>query len=171
MTQCRFGKYIPKFFIPVAFILACTSSSPAQQVQLASKKVLTLGIVKEIANASSAFALSNNWHVVIAIVDEGGHLLYLERMDGVQTGSVEVAIQKAKTAASFKRPSRAFEEGLISGRIALVALPGAIPLEGGVPITWDDQILGAVGVSGVTAQQDGLIAQAGADALKGILGN
>ena len=137
--------------------------------QLATKKALTLEITKQIAVAAESHATKNNWNVVIAIVDDGGHLLYLQRMDGAQTGSVEVAIKKAQTATSFKRPSKVFGAGLAGGRTALVALPGALPFEGGVPITADGQVLGAIGVSGVTAAQDGMIAQAGVDALGTIL--
>jgi uncharacterized protein GlcG (DUF336 family) len=90
-------------------------------------------------------------------------------MDGTQTASVVVSMEKAKTAIGFKRPSKVFEEGVASGRNALLSLPGATPLEGGLPIVVDGQFLGAIGVSGVTAQQDGMIAQAGVDALPEIL--
>ncbi len=141
----------------------------AQKSELLTKKALSLEVTKEIARASADFAGENNWNVVISIVDEGGHLIYFERMDGVQTGSIEVAFQKAKTAAAFKRPTRIFEEAVANGRTSLVALPGGMPFDGGVPIIWEDQVLGAIGVSGVTATQDGMIAQAGADALEKIL--
>ncbi len=158
----------------VVLALAQTApvAEPARQPAggLATKKALTLKVAKEIAAASSRFAQKNQWNVVIAIVDDGGHLIYFERMDGVQTGSIEVAIRKAKAAAAFKRPTRLFEEGVKEGRTVLVALPGGMPFEGGVPITVGDEVIGAVGVSGVTAQQDGLIAQAGVDALPKILG-
>jgi uncharacterized protein GlcG (DUF336 family) len=86
-------------------------------------------------------------------------------MDGTQTGSVLVSQRKAQTAISFKRPSKVFEDGVASGRNVLVALPGAVPLEGGVPLAIEGEMIGAIGISGVTAQQDGQIAQAGADAL------
>jgi glc operon protein GlcG len=148
-------------------LLVC-DAAPAPM--LATKKVLTLEVAKQIAAASGQFAKKNQWNVVTAIVDDGGHLLYFERMDDVQTGSIEVAIQKAKTAAAFKRPSRLFEEAVAEGRTALVRLPGGIPFEGGVPISVDGQVIGAIGISGVTAQQDGMIAQAGVDALSKILG-
>jgi len=91
-------------------------------------------------------------------------------VDGVQTGSIQVAIRKAQAAAAFKRPTRLFEEAVAEGRTVLIALPGGMPFEGGVPITVDGQVIGAVGISGVTAQQDGMIAQAGVDALPKILG-
>ena len=137
---------------------------------LATKKALTLAVAKEIAAASGRFAQQNKWNVAITIVDDGGHLVYFERMDGVQTGSIEVSMRKAKAAAAFKRPTRLFEEDVAKGRTVLVALPGGMPFEGGVPIAAGGEIIGAVGVSGMTAHQDGLIAQAGVDALLKILG-
>jgi len=137
----------------------------APVAELATKKALTLEVAKQIATASGQFAKKNQWNVVITVVDDGGHMVYFERMDGVQTGSIEVAIRKAKAAAAFKRPTRLFEEAVAEGRTVLVSLPGGMPFEGGVPISVENQVIGAVGVSGATAQQDGMIAQAGADAL------
>src|ERR1700720_2282757 len=133
--------------------------------QLADKKVLTLDGAKKIAAAAEAEAKKNNWNVVIAIVDDGGHLLYLQRMDGTQTGSIEVAIKKAQTAMSFKRPTKVFEDAIAGGRNALIALHGALPLEGGLPIMAGGQLVGAIGVSGVKSTEDGQIAKAGADSL------
>ena len=104
-------------------------------------------------------------------MDDGGNLLYLQRLDETQLGSIEVAIQKAQTAVNFKRPSKAFEEALVTNnRTPILKLPGAIPIEGGLPIVVSDKVIGAIGVSGVTAQQDGQIAKAGVDALPKILG-
>jgi glc operon protein GlcG len=110
--------------------------------------------------------------VVIAIVDEGGNLVYLQCLDETQVGSIiEVAIQKAKTAVSFKRPSKALEDAVLTGgRTVVLSLPGALPIEGGVPLAVNDKVIGAIGVSGVTAQQDGQIAKAGVDALAKLLG-
>jgi len=153
-----------------AAVAVAAMAQTAPVAELATKKALTLAVAKEIAAASSRFAQQNKWLVAITIVDDGGHMIYFERMDGVQTGSIEVAIRKAKTAVAFKRPTRLFEEDVAKGRTALVALPGGMPFEGGVPITADNQVIGAVGVSGATAQQDGMIAQAGVDALPKILG-
>ena len=133
--------------------------------QLADKKVLTLDGAKKIAAAAEAEARKNNWNVVIAIVDDGGHLLYLQRIDGTQTGSIEVAIQKARTAQAFKRPTKVFEDAIAGGRNALIALHGALPLEGGLPIMVGGQLVGAIGVSGVKSTEDGQIAKAGADSL------
>jgi len=150
-------------------VLVLLIAEVAPVAELATKKALTLEVAKKIAAVSGQFAQKRQWNVVIAIVDDGGHLVYFERMDGVQTGSIEVAIQKAKTAVAFKRPTRLFEEAVAKGRTVLVSLPGGMPFEGGVPITVGKQVIGAVGVSGVTAQQDGMIAQAGVDALPKIL--
>lgn len=130
--------------------------------QLADKKVLTLDGAKQVAAAAEAEARKNNWNVVIAVVDDGGHLVYLQRLDGTQTGSIEVAIQKARTAQAFKRPTKVFEEAIAGGRTALIALHGALPLEGGLPIMVDGQLVGAIGVSGVKSTEDGQIAKAGA---------
>ena len=141
----------------------------ASAEDLPTKKTLSLTVAKQIAAAAEKHALENKWNVCIAIVDDGGHLVYFQRLDGTQTGSVLVSQRKAQTAISFKRPSKVFEEQVAGGRNALLGLPGATPLEGGLPLVVDGQMIGAIGVSGVTAQQDGMIAQAGADSLAGIL--
>jgi uncharacterized protein GlcG (DUF336 family) len=144
-------------------LFACLNA-PAQ-AQLADKKALTLEAAKKAAAAAEAEAAKNKWTVVIAIVDDGGHLVYLSRVDGTQTGSIEVAIRKARTAQAFKRPTKVFEDAIAGGRTALLGLEGVVPLEGGVPIVASGQMIGAIGVSGVTSQQDGVVAKAGADAL------
>jgi uncharacterized protein GlcG (DUF336 family) len=142
--------------------LLCVSA----QAQLADKKVLTLEGAKKAAAAAEAEAKKNNWNVVIAVVDDGGHLIYLQRMDGVQTGSIDVAIGKARTAMAFKRPTKVLEEVVLkNSRTTLLTLPGVTLLEGGMPITVGGQMVGAIGVSGVTSQQDAQIGQAGIDAL------
>jgi len=133
--------------------------------QVVDKKALTLDGAKKIAAAAEAEAVKNKWNVVIAVVDEGGQILYLERMDGTQYGSVDVAIKKARTSSAFKRPTKVFEDAVAGGRNALLALDGALPLEGGLPLAVGGQVVGAIGVSGVTSQQDGQIAKAGVDAL------
>jgi uncharacterized protein GlcG (DUF336 family) len=145
-----------------ALFAALTASA---QAQLTDKKALTLEAAKKAAAAAEAEAAKNKWTVVIAIVDDGGHLVYLSRIDGTQTGSIDVAIRKARTAQAFKRPTKVFEDAIAGGRTALLGLEGIVPLEGGVPIMVGGQMIGAVGVSGVTSQQDGVVAKAGADAL------
>ena len=131
--------------------------------ELATKKALTLSIAKKIAAAAEAEASANKWNVVVAILDDGGNLLYLQRMDGTQIGSVDVAIAKGQSAIKFKRPTKVFEDALSGGRQAILKLPGAIPVEGGLPLVVDGQFLGAIGVSGVQSNQDGQIAKAGTD--------
>ena len=137
--------------------------------KLATKKVLTLDLAKQLAAAAEAEALKNKWTVVITLVDDGGHLVYLQRLDGTQYASIEVAQRKAQTAIAFKRPSKVFEDAVASGRPAIMSLP-VVALEGGVPLVVDGQMIGAVGVSGVTSQQDGVVAKAAVDALAKIIG-
>ena len=134
--------------------------------QLASKQVLTLSVAKKIAAAAEAEARTNSWNVVTVIVDDGGDLLYLQRMDGTQLASIEIAVAKALSAVKYKRPTKVFEDALVGGRQAILSLPGAMPVDGGLPLMYDGEIVGAIGVSGVQADQDGMIAKAGADALE-----
>lgn len=135
------------------------------QAQMVDKKAISLEVAKKVAAAAEAEAVKNKWNVVIVIVDEGGQLLFLERMDTTQYGSVDVAIRKARTSSGFKRPTKVFEDAIAGGRTALLGLDVALPLEGGLPLVYNGQVVGAIGVSGVTSQQDGLIAKAGADAM------
>lgn len=130
-----------------------------------SKPLLTLPIAKRIAAAAEAEAQQNNWRVVIAVVDDGGHLLYLERSHDTQFGSVETAICKARAAVAFQRPTKASEDAVMSGRLIHLALPGVIPAEGGVPLEIAGVVVGGLGISGVRSSQDGQIATAGAAAL------
>jgi glc operon protein GlcG len=128
--------------------------------------MLTLDDAKKIAAASEAEANRNGWPVVIAVVDEGGHLLHLSRLDNTQYGSIEVAIQKARAAIAFRRPTKVWEEHVASGHVRYLGLPGTLPIEGGLPITVkNDQFIGAIGVSGVRSHQDAQIAQAGLNVL------
>lgn len=131
-----------------------------------TKQVLSLSDVKKIAAAAERKAVENNWAVVIAVVDEGGHLLWLQRLDGVAPISTYIAPAKAKTAALGCRESRIYEEMINNGRIAFVSVPEIEGvLEGGVPIMLNGQCLGAVGVSGVKSAEDAEIAKAGIAAL------
>jgi glc operon protein GlcG len=133
--------------------------------QLADKKALTLSEARKIAAAAQAEATKSNLAMAIAILDDGGHLVLFERMDDTQIGSVAVAIAKGRTAALFKRETKVFEDGVAGGRTVLLALDGVTPIEGGVPLLVGGKVIGAIGVSGGTAQQDGVIAKAGAAAL------
>ena len=128
------------------------------------KKILSLDDAKRVAAAAEAEARRNNWNVVVAILDDGGHLMYLQR-EKVQLGSIEVAISKARTALMFRRPSKAFEDLVAAGRVGYVAMPGVLPVEGGLPLIHEDEVVGAIGISGVKSNEDGQIAAAGAAAL------
>jgi glc operon protein GlcG len=126
---------------------------------------VTTEMARKAATAALAEARKNGWTVAAAVVDTGGTLVYFERIDGTQNGSSEVALEKARTSAMFKRPSKAFEDVVASGKVNYLRLSGSIPLEGGQPIIVDGKIVGAIGVSGASSQQDGTCARAGADAL------
>ena len=134
--------------------------------ELPTKQVLTLDAAKKIVAAAEAEAKKRGSTVVIVVVDDGGHVLLLERLDDTQVASVEVGIGKARTAAIFRRPSKVFEDQIREGRVAALALPGATPLQGGVPLILNGKVIGAIGVSGNTPQEDEDIAKAGAAALE-----
>ena len=121
---------------------------------------------KKAMASAEAEARKNNWQVVISIVDSGGHLVMLQRLDA-QNASVDIATGKARTSVNFRRPTKALEDGLAANGTALriLAVPGAMPLQGGLPIVVDGKIIGAIGVSGVTSAQDEIVAKAGADIL------
>lgn len=130
-----------------------------------NKLILTLDDAKIITAAAESEARRNDWPVVIAIVDDGAHLLHLLRLDNTQFGSIDVAIQKARAAIAFRRPTKVWEEHISDGRMRYLGLPGTLPIEGGLPITINGQFIGAIGVSGVRSNQDTQIAQAGLNAL------
>lgn len=154
--------------ISLAVPAEAQAPAPAPPPQIAYGPPITLEQAKKVIAAAEAEARKNNWNVVISVIDSGGHLVTMQRLDGTQLGSIEVARQKAYSAVLFRRPSKVFEDGVSQGGINLriLKLDGASPLEGGVPIVVDGKIVGAVGVSGVTSAQDGQIARAGADAMK-----
>jgi glc operon protein GlcG len=131
-----------------------------------TKRILPLQVAMKVAAAAQAEAVKRGSTVVIAVVDDGGNLILLYRLDNTQVASVEVGIGKARTAAIFRRPSKDFEDQIRSGRVAAIALPGATPLQGGIPLIVDGQVIGAIGVSGNTPQEDEDIAKAGAAALQ-----
>lgn len=122
---------------------------------------LTLVGAKAMLAAGEAEAIKNGWSVSIAVVDAGGGLVAFSRLEGTQPASEMIAIGKARTSARFKRPTKLLEESVASGRLALIAVDGALPMQGGLPIIVDAQCVGAVGVSGVTAVQDEQVAQPG----------
>jgi len=123
---------------------------------------------RKIMTAAEGEASKNNWAVVIAIIDSGGHLVMLHRRDDVQLSSLEIAQGKARTSLMFKRPSKVLDDAISGGGggLRFLALPNIVPLEGGMPIILDGKIVGAIGVSGVLSSQDAQIARAGLEALK-----
>lgn len=127
--------------------------------------VLTLEAAKRAASAAEAEAVGRGWTVAVAVVDPNGGLMLFHSLDGTQAGSQDIAVLKARTAARFKRPTKALEDGIAGGRIALLTIPGLLALEGGVPIVVGGQIVGAIGVSGMTSAEDGVVAAAGIAAL------
>jgi glc operon protein GlcG len=129
---------------------------------------ITADQAKAVAAPALAEARKNQWNMAVAIVDTAGDLVYFEKMDHTQVGSVDVAIGKARSSARFKRPTKAFQDLVAGGGEGLrtLALEGAVPIEGGLPLMVGGRIVGAIGASGGTSQQDGVVAQAGAAALK-----
>lgn len=129
---------------------------------------ITLEQAKKVMAGAEAEAKKNNWPVVIAILDSGGNIVLLQRLDNTQFGSIEVARQKAWSAVAYRRPSKVWQDVVASGGAGLriLRLEGAAPFDGGLPILVDGRIVGGIGVSGVTGEQDGQIAKAGVDALK-----
>jgi len=129
---------------------------------------INLDAANKAAASAMAEARKNNWTQAVAIVDIGGDLVYFEKMDGTMTGSVRVAIGKARSAALYKRPTKVWQDMVAAGGASLfiLGLEGAVPLEGGLPLLMDDKIVGAIGVSGGTTAQDGVVATAGAQAVK-----
>ena len=147
----------------LAATLLITLAACSAKAQLPVKEVLTLDVAKKIAAAAEVEAKKRGATVVIAVVDDGGYLLVLERLDDTQVASVDVGIAKARTAAIFRRPSKVFEDQVKNGRVAALALPGAVALQGGVPVIIDGRVVGAIGVSGNSPQEDEDIAKVGAD--------
>jgi uncharacterized protein GlcG (DUF336 family) len=129
---------------------------------------ISLENAKKAAMPALAEATKNSWSMAVAVVDPAGNLVYYEKMDNTQLGSANVAIDKARSAALFKRPTKAFQDALAAGGdgLRILRLQGATPVEGGIPLVSDGKIVGAIGVSGGTSAQDGQCAKAGADALK-----
>jgi glc operon protein GlcG len=152
--------------LALVLILGLCSMGASAQQRPPYGTAINLETAKKIATAAVAEARKNSWNVAIAIVDNHGMLVYYEMLDDTQTASANVAVEKARTSATYRRPSKEFEDGIAGGRNAILGLPGVTPIEGGLPIVVGGKMIGAIGVSGVTSPQDGLIAKAGIDSLK-----
>ncbi len=154
----------------IALLAALSGPDPAaaQTVPPPYGPPIGLDNARKIMTAAEAEAAKNNWAVVIAIIDSGGHIVMLHRADNVQLSSIDISQGKAKTALMFKRPTKVLDDAIQSGGPGLrfLALKDIVPLEGGIPIVMDGKIVGAIGVSGVLSAQDSQIARAGIDGLK-----
>jgi glc operon protein GlcG len=150
------------FAIGISLLSIAASNASAQFVE---KKTLSLAAAKKMAAAAEAEAAKNNWNMVISVLDDGGNLLYLERMDGAQLGSIEVSQGKARTALQFKRPSKAFQDLIDKDQAHLITLGHVTAVQGGLPIMAEGKVVGSIGVSGAASNQDEQCAQAGLNAL------
>lgn len=141
--------------------------STASPLPLPYGPPITLALARTIAEAAEREAIKNHWPMAIAIMDSTGHLVLFQRLDQTQLASMEVAIKKAESAVNYRRSTKVFEDMLAAGGVGLraLSLPGAMAVEGGLPLIKDGQIIGAIGVSGMRAADDGQVAQAGVDVL------
>ncbi len=152
----------------IAFAAALPISAPAQTVPPPYGPPIGIDVARKVMAAAEQEATKNNWAVVVAIIDSGGHVVMLHRFDNTQLSSIEMSTGKAKTALMFKRPTKVLDDAISGGGAGLrfLALKDIVPLEGGLPIVVDGKIVGAIGVSGVLSAQNSQIARAGVDALK-----
>jgi len=157
-----------RFLVAVAGMAWLTLSAPAHAQVPQYGANVTLEQAKKALAAADAEARKNGWPVAIAVVDTAGMLVLYQRHDNTQTASVQIAQDKAVSAAMFRRPSKAFQDVLAKGGdgLRVLGLHGATPVEGGIPLTIEGKIIGAIGVSGVNSDQDSMVAKAGADTLK-----
>jgi len=152
--------------IMLGLALALSAGLASAQERPPYGNPITIDQAKKIAAGALAESKKNNWRMAISIVDNHGFPVYFERMEDTQTASIQIALDKAKSAAMFRRPTKVFEDGVAKGRVALLGLTGAMPIEGGLPIMVDGRVIGGIGVSGANADQDAQAAQAGLNALK-----
>ena len=167
-------KFQQLYISSVLMLMSLVSSYASAQASFAPPPVIPYGApislesAKKAAGGAIAEAQKNKWRMAVAIVDTGGHLVYFEKMQDTQTGSVDLAIEKAKTAALFRRSTKLFQDAVAGGGegLRLLRLTGAIPIDGGIPIVENGKLVGAVGISGGSGDQDGQTAVAGAAAVK-----
>jgi len=157
------------FAVVMAAAAASAQQAPSPPPTTPYGSPIGIEAAKKIMAAAEAEAVKNNWGMAIVILDSTGHIVMLHRLDNTQYGSIAVAEDKARSALDFRRPTKVFEDLVAQGGIGLrtLAVRGASPLEGGLPIIADGRIIGTIGVSGATSVQDGQVAQAGVDAAKG----
>jgi len=160
------SRYCLRFMLFLISVLSATNA--LSQAPKSYGPPIGLESARKVAAVALAEAAKNNWYMAVAVVDPSGTLVYYEKMDNTQTGSASVAIDKARTAALFKRPSKVFQDLVAGGGpgMRILGLQGAVPIEGGIPLMVNDQIVGAIGVSGDSSDHDGLCAQAAVNSLK-----
>jgi glc operon protein GlcG len=160
-------KIVVRSVVTIMFGLCALAGAVAQMPNPYGMPI-SLENARKTAAPALAEAAKNNWTMAVAIVDPGGNLVYYEKMDNTQLGSATVAIDKARSAALFKRPTKALQDALAAGGdgLRILRIQGAVPVEGGIPLVMDGKIVGAIGVSGGTSAQDGQCAKAGADTVK-----
>jgi len=151
--------------IACALTLALSISTATAQQRPPYGQAINLETAKKVGAAAAAEAKKNSWNVAIAIVDNHGFLVYYEMADDTQTASANVAVEKARTSAMYRRTSKELEDNIAAGRVAVLGLPGSTPIEGGLPLVVGGKMIGAIGVSGVSSAQDGMVAKAGVEAL------
>jgi glc operon protein GlcG len=163
MSRKNFARCV----VALLFVLGALATALAQMPNPYGLPI-SLENAKKAAAPAMAEAAKNGWNMAVAIVDPAGNLVYYEKMDNTQLGSANVAIDKARSAALFKRPTKAFQDALAAGgdAVRILSLKGAVPVEGGIPLVVDGKIVGAIGVSGATSAQDAQCAKAGADTVK-----
>jgi glc operon protein GlcG len=168
MKQQRLASLVVSMAVVLATTVATAQQTPPPAPPPDYGAPITLEQAKKVMAGAEAEATKNKWGVVITILDAGGQVVMVQRLDGAQWGSVEVARDKAFSAVAFRRPTKVFQDLIAQGgaNLRLLNLHGASVLEGGIPIVVGGKIIGAIGVSGVTSQQDAQIGQAGIDALK-----
>ena len=154
----------------LAVVMFAVGALQAVRAQMPNPYGLSISVddAKKAAAPALAEAAKNNWKVAVAIVDPAGTLVYYEKMDNTQLASANVSIDKARSAARFKRPTKAFQDALAAGGegLRVLGIEGAVPVEGGFPLVMDGKIVGAIGVSGATSAQDAQCSKAGADSVK-----
>ena len=160
-------KYVKSSIVSAA-VLVCVVMAGAQMLPNPYGPPIGVENAKKLAAVAVAEARKNNWNMAVAVVDGNGDLVYYEKMDNTQLGSANVAVDKARSSALFKRPTKAFQDAVAAGGAGLrvLGLPGAVPVEGGEPLLMDGKIVGAIGVSGDTSEHDGQCARTGSATLK-----
>jgi glc operon protein GlcG len=156
---------IPAMALAFALALTLFGAVGTVSAQFVEKRTVSYALAKKMAAAAEAEATKNSWSMVITVIDDGGNLVYLGRMDGAQLGSIEVSEGKAHTALAFRRPSKAFQDLVDQNQAHLVTLPHVVAVQGGLPIMLDGKTVGAIGVSGGSSAQDEQCAQAGINAI------